>query len=237
METFLTKIIEQGAAYAPQVVGAILTLIIGMWLAGWITRMARRAFSVRKLDVTVQPFLLSIINVGLKILVLLAVAQMFGVQTTSFLAIFSALAFAIGLALKGSLGHFASGVLLLVFKPYKVGDLVDISGKVGTVTEIQVFNTVLRTLDNKKIIIPNGVITGNVITNISGQGTIGVDMTIGISYGSDIDQARSIIQQVARSCEWVLDDPAPLIKVVELADSSVNFLVRPWCASEHYWDV
>ncbi|WP_421946621.1 mechanosensitive ion channel family protein [Phaeodactylibacter xiamenensis] len=141
------------------------------------------------------------------------------------------------MALQGSLGHFASGVLLLIFKPYKVGDLVEIGGgQTGTVVGIQVFNTVLQTLDNKRIIIPNSVVTSNVITNISGQGEMGVDMTFGISYGDDIDKAREAIKRVSDACPYVLGTPETLIKVSSLGDSSVNFLVRPWIKSEHYWD-
>ena len=224
-------------AYLPKVAGAILVLIIGFWIIGWILRMARKSFEHSKIDKNVRPFLLSMINVGLKVMLLLSIAGIFGVETTSFIAILSALAFAIGMALQGSLGHFASGVLILTFKPYQVGDLVKISGEVGVVEEIQMFNTVLLTPDNKKIIVPNGVVTSGVITNISGQGLIRVDMTYGIGYTDDIDKARTIIQQVADSCPQVLKDPPVDIFVSELADSSVNFAVRPWAKSEHYWDV
>lgn len=223
--------------YAPKVAGAILTLIIGLWVIGWITNMITRMMSKRGVDETIRPFLSSVVNVGLKIMLLLTVAGMFGIETTSFIAIFSALAFAIGMALQGSLGHFASGVLILLFKPYKVGDLVELAGNTGVVESVQVFNTILMTPDNKRIIIPNGVVTSNVIVNISGQGEIRVDMTFGIGYSDDIDKARTIIQRVADSCEQV-DNSKPVdIFVSELADSSVNFAVRPWANSAHYWDV
>lgn len=225
------------AAYGMKVIGAILALIIGLWLAGYITRIAKKAFNRGKIDKDVQPFLLSLINVGLKVMVLLAVAGMFGIQTTSFIAVFSALAFAIGLALQGSLGHFASGVLILIFKPYRIGDLVEIGGgQTGTVKEIQIFNTILVTLDNKNIIIPNGVVTSNVMTNISGQGIIGVELTFGIGYNDSIDKAREIILRVGKECEWILDDPAQGVVVGSLGDSSVNLNTRPFCKSEHYWD-
>lgn len=236
MEFNLDQISNMILAYAPRVIGAILTLIIGFWIVGWITRVVRRTMDRRHIDPTVQPFLASLLNVGLKVLILLSVASMFGIETTSFIAIFSALAFAVGLALQGSLGHFASGVLLLVFRPYKVGDLVDLSGKVGTVEEIQVFNTILRTLDNKKIIIPNGVVTGGVITNISGQETIGVEFTFGISYESSIDLARDTILKVAKECPFILEEPAYGVVVASWGDSSVNLASRPFCKSEHYWD-
>jgi len=223
--------------YAPKVVGAILTLVIGFWIVGRLTNIVRKQLGRSKMDASVQPFLVSLVSVGLKVLVLLSVASMFGIQTTSFIAIFSALAFAVGIALQGSLGNFASGVLILTFKPYRVGDLVDLNGHIGHVREIQVFNTHLITLDNRRIIIPNGMITSNVITNISGQGTMGVDMTFGIGYSDDIDKARSIIEKVAADCPQVLDDPKPLIAVSAHADSSINFLVRPWCKSGDYWPV
>ena len=228
---------ETITSYLPQVAGALLTLIIGLWIIGWITRMVKNLMQKRGIDETVRPFLASLINVGLKIMLLLSVAGIFGVETTSFVAIFGAMAFAIGMALQGSLGHFASGVMLLIFKPYKVGDLVDLSGNVGVVEEIQVFNTILLTPDNKKIIIPNGVVTSNVIKNISGQGEIRVDMTYGIGYPDNIDAAKKVFQEVADSCPQVLKDKPVDIFVSELADSSVNFVVRPWAKSEHYWDV
>jgi small conductance mechanosensitive channel len=192
----------------------------------------------RNVDESVVPFLSSLVSVGLKVVLLLAVAGMFGIETTSFIAIFGALAFAIGMALQGSLGHFASGVLVLIFKPFKVGDLVEIGGgKVGVVEQIQVFNTVLATLDNKRIIVPNGLVTSNVITNISGQGTIGVELTFGISYTDDIDKARKIILEVGKRNPHILSDPKMGVVVGELGDSSVNLATRPFCNSEHYWDV
>jgi len=228
---------ETLTSYLPKVGGALLTLIIGFWIIGWITKFVNTTLKAKGFDETIRPFLISLLNVGLKVLVLLSAAGMFGIETTSFVALFGAMAFAIGMALQGSLGHFASGVMLLVFKPYKVGDLVEISGSIGTVEEIQVFNTVLLTPDNKKIIIPNGVITMGVITNISGQGEIRVDMTFGIGYNDDIDEAKQVFEQVARQCPQVLNNKPVEIFVSELADSSVNFVVRPWAESVHYWEV
>lgn len=236
-ETIQKSLTEFIANYGLKVIGAIAALIIGLWLAGYITRIARNAFNRSNMNKDVQPFLLSLINVGLKVMVLLAVAGMFGIQTTSFIAIFSALAFAIGIALQGSLGHFASGVLILIFKPYRVGDLVKIGGgQTGRVKEIQIFNTILVTLDNKNIIIPNGLVTSNIITNISGQGIIGVELTFGISYGDSIDKAREIILRVGKECPWILEEPAQGVVVAELGDSSVNLATRPFCNSENYWE-
>ncbi len=223
--------------YGFTVVGAILTLVVGFWVVGRISGVVRKGMERSNFDPTIIPFLSSIVSVGLKVMLLLAVAGMFGIETTSFIAVFSALAFAIGLALQGSLGHFASGVLLLIFKPYKVGDLVEIGGGFsGHVKEIQVFNTILVTLDNKHIIVPNGVVTSNVITNISGQGIIGVELTYGISYTDSIDKAREVILKVGEECPWVIDEPKQAVFVAEHGDSSVNLATRPFCKSEHYWD-
>lgn len=233
----LDKLSELITAYAPKVVGALLTLIIGFWIVGRVIRAVEKSMENRKMDETIRPFLTSLISVGLKVMILLAAASMFGIEITSFVAIFGAMAFAVGLALQGSLGHFASGVLLLTFRPYKVGDLITIGGgQTGTVVGIQIFNTVLATLDNKRIIVPNGVVTSNVITNISGQGTIGVELTFGISYGDSIDKAREIILRVGKECPWILDEPKQGVVVGELGDSSVNLNTRPFCKSEHYWD-
>lgn len=235
--TIVEQITTKAIDYAPMVAGAILTLIIGFWIANRLASATDRLMENRKVDATVRPFLSSIVSTGLKVMVLLAAASMFGIETTSFVAIFGALAFAIGMALQGSLGHFASGVLLLVFKPYRVGDLVEIGGgSTGTVEAIQVFNTILLTLDNKKIIIPNGVVTSNIITNISGQGIVGVELTYGIGYNDSIDKAREIILRVGKECPYIIDEPAQAVVVAELADSSVNLATRPFCKSENYWD-
>lgn len=233
----LTKIFEMVLDYAPRVIGAILTLVIGFMIIGWIVGIIKNMMQKQGIDPTIAPFLTSLVSVGLKIMLLLSVAGMFGIETTSFVAIFGAMAFAIGMALQGSLGHFASGVMILIFKPYRVGDLVDLGGNVGVVDEVQIFNTLLITPDNKKIIVPNGVVTSGVITNISGQGEIRVDMAYGIGYDDDIDQARSIMLDVAKRCPQILQDKPVDIFVAELADSSVNFTVRPWAKSEYYWDV
>jgi small conductance mechanosensitive channel len=236
-KTIIDQITEMTLNYAPQVLIALLSLIVGFWLIGWITKRISKTMEKSNVDATIRPFLISLVNVGLKVLLLLSVASMFGVQTTSFLAVLGAMAFAIGLALQGSLGNFASGVMILLFKPYKVGDLVEIQGYTGNVSEIQIFNTLLLTPDNKTVILPNSVVTSGAITNISGQGIIRVDMTFGIGYNDDIKLARSVIEKVAGSCPLVLKEKETDIFVSELADSSVNFAVRPWCKSEYFWDV
>ena len=171
-------------------------------------------------------------------MLLLSVASMFGVNTTSFVAILGGLMVGVGMALNGSLGQVASGVMLMIFKPIKVGDLVDIGGgNVGTVSAINAFNTELATLDNKKIFVSNSNVTSNTITNISGQGTVGVELTFGIGYGDKIDKARDVILQVGKNCPYILDEPAQGVVVANLGDSSVDLATRPFCKSEHYWDV
>ena len=193
MQKYIDQAISMAIQYAPKVLLAILTLVIGFWIIKKITNVLSKTLDNRNVDETVKPFFLSLVGIGLTVLLLFTVAGMFGVETASFIAVFGAMAFAIGMALQGSLGHFASGVMLLTFKPYKVGDLVELSGKVGVVEAIQIFNTILLTPDNKRITIPNGVVTSDIITNISGQGEIRVDMTFGIGYAEDIDQAKKVI--------------------------------------------
>jgi small conductance mechanosensitive channel len=237
MENYLTKIGEMAVLYAPKVVLAIITLIVGFWLANKLANLLRTILRKNKVDETVVPFLASIVTVVLKVLVLISVASMFGIETTSFVALIGAAGLAIGLALQGSLGHFASGVLLLVFKPYKVGDLVELAGHTGNVEEIQVFNTVLRTLDNKKIIIPNGAVTAASMVNISGQGEIRVDMQYNVSGAEDIDKVMKVVKEVADTCPHILKTPAIDILVNSQEIGITKFDVRPWCKSEHYWDV
>lgn len=225
-------------SWAGKIAVALLIVIVGFWIANRLTKVLSQRLAKSNTDPTIINFAKSMVGTGLKILVLLAAVSQLGVAVTSFIAILSAMAFAIGLALQGTLGHFASGVLLLFFRPYKVGDLVTIGGgETGTVKELQIFNTILATLDNKRVIVPNGQVTSNVITNISGQEMIGVELTFGIGYEDDIDKARGIILRVGEECPHILKDPAQGVVVAELADSSVNLATRPFCKSEHYWDV
>lgn len=235
---FITDLPQILMLHLPQILKALLTLFVGLWAIGWLTRLMDSAMQKKGLDQTIRPFLSSLISVGLKVMLLLSVAGMFGIETTSFIAIFTALAFAVGTALSGSLGHFASGVILLIFRPYKVGDLVTIGGgQTGVVSEIQVFNTILLTPDNKKIIIPNGVVTSNIMTNISGQGKIRVDMKFMVHEEVNIDKARACIKSVADASELILKDPSVDIYVNELPTGMIEFAVRPWCKSDDYWGV
>ncbi len=233
----MDSIYEMVLGYAPKVLGAIITLIIGFWLAGIISKKVKKTLEKREVDKSLTPFLTAIVSIGLKGLVLISAASMFGFEVTSFVAIFGALAFAIGMALQGNLSHMAAGILILFFKPFKVDDFIVTNGYSGTVSEISIFNTILTTLDNRIIIIPNGTITASPLENLTKNAIRKVPMTFGISYGDDIDKARSVIEKVVKSCPQILHDKDTDIFVSELADSSVNFAVRPWCKTEDYWTV
>ncbi|MFO7701920.1 mechanosensitive ion channel family protein [Psychroflexus maritimus] len=237
MENYMEQFTELVINYAPKVLGAIITLIIGFWIARLIAGKVKNLMVNKNVDPTLIPFLTSLIAIILKILVLFSAASMFGLEVTSFIAIFSALVFAIGLGLQGNLSHMAAGVLLLIFKPFKVKDFIVTNGYSGTVKEIQLINTILTTLDNRIIIIPNGQIMGNPLENITANPMRKVPMTFGISYTDDIDKAREVINQVAKSCDHIDHSQAVDIFVSELGDSSVNFAVRPWVKTEDYWTV
>lgn len=234
---YLDQITELLIAYAPKVLGAIITIIIGFWLARFLANRLRKRLEKSDSDPTLIPFLTSVTLIAIKALVLLSAASMFGLEVTSFVAILGALAFAIGLALQGNLGHMAAGILILFFKPFRVGDFIVTQGYSGTVSEIQIFNTFLTTLDNRVVIIPNGTITSNPMENLTANPVRKVPMSFGIGYTDDIDKARSVIQRVADGCPQINHDEPVDILVTELADSSVNFAVRPWCKTDDYWIV
>ncbi len=223
--------------YAPSLLGALVTLVVGFWLAGFLAKKIRKLLEKREVDASLTPFITSMVGIAIKVLVLLSAASMFGIEVTSFVAILSALAFAVGLALQGNLSHMAAGIVILLFKYYKVGDFIVTQGYSGTVKEIQIFNTILTTLDNRVVIIPNGGILSGPIENLSTNDERKVPMTFGIGYSDDIDKAKEVIQKVVDSCAEI-DKTKPVdIFVSELADSSVNFAVRPWCKTEDYWTV
>lgn len=230
------KISDFVVTWAPRLVLAVVVLVIGLWVINWVTRMMRNSFTKKNMDPSAFRFLVSIISVVLKVLLILSIAGMFGVQTTSFIAIFGAAAFALGTGLSGNLSHFASGVMILMFKPYKVGDLVKLGDHTGHVEEIQTFNTLLRTLDNRLIYIPNSIVTGSPIINISGQKTMRADMQFSVGAGEDIDHVRSIILNELGNNPLVLKDPAATVNVKGLTPTSIDFDVFPWIESDHYWD-
>ncbi len=222
--------------YTPQLVLALLTLIIGLWVINKAVSYVQSKMD-SKVDATLHKFVGSLVSVGLKGLLLISVASMVGIATTSFIAVLGAAGLAIGLALQGSLSNFAGGVLILIFKPFKVGDLIEGGGHLGVVKEIQIFNTILTTVDNRRVIIPNAVLSNNSLINVNVEPIRRVDFTFGIGYGDDIKKTKDILNKIAENDSRVLKDPARTVVLSELADSSVNFTVRLWVDTADYWDV
>ena len=214
---------------------AILIFVIGFWVVSKIVGMVERLMKLRSMDEALQGFLLAILRTVLKFVVVLIAVEQIGVDTTSLLAILGAAGLAVGLALKDSLSNFAAGVMLIIFKPFKLGDFVDAGGVMGIVEKITVFNTIMRTGDNREIIVPNAHIYGGVITNFSARATRRIDLVIGVGYGDDLKKARQLMMDVMDKDERILKDPAVTVGLDELGDSSVNFVVRPWVKAEDYW--
>jgi len=238
---FMEDLIQQGyallATYGLKIVFAIIILIIGRWVARLFSKLIQRVMKKQDVDETLRSFAGNMIYYALLTFVVLAALGQLGIQTTSFIAVIGAAGLAIGLALQGSLANFASGFLMIMFRPFKVGDLIEGAGVMGTVESLQIFTTQLRTPDNKKIIVPNASLTGDNIINWSATGTRRVDMVFGIGYDDDIDKAKQLIAEILAADERVLQDPAPQVAVSELADSSVNFVARPWAKTGDYWGV
>lgn len=237
LQSLYTKAIELSMLYVPKVVLAVLTLLIGLWVINLFVKISRKGLAKSDVDVTLRRFITSLISIALKAMLLITVISMLGVQMTSFIAVLGAAGLAVGLALQGSLANFAGGVLTLLFRPYKVGDVIEAQGHLGKVHAIQIFNTIVKTFDNKTIIIPNGDISNGSIVNYSTEETRRVDMSFGIGYGDDIQKAKEVINGLIEADTRILKDPAPMVRVSELGDSSVNFVVRPWCKAEDYWDI
>lgn len=237
VDKYLDQAIDLILSYAPDVAAAIAVLLIGLWAIKIGLRMMTKVMEQKNVDVSLRSFLTSLVGTGFRIMLILSVAGMLGVETTSFIAIIGAAGLAVGLALQGTLANFAGGVLILLFKPYKVGDLISAQGHTGWVQEIQIFVTTLKTPDSKIIIIPNGAISNGDITNLSVDGKIRVDLIIGISYDSDIKQAREVLLKVMNDHPLVMSDPAPFVGVWELADSAISLAVQPHCKAEDYWAV
>ncbi|NND15924.1 MAG: mechanosensitive ion channel [Eudoraea sp.] len=234
---WIAKGLEFVAEYGPKVLGAIVIFIIGSWVIRKIVRLTGRQMKKSNYDESLERFLLSLLSWTLKVLLIILVISTLGVDVTTFAAVIAAMGLAIGLALQGSLANFAGGVLILIFKPYKIGDLIQAQGEIGVVKEIEIFTTKIITPGNKLTIIPNGPMANGNITNFTAEGKLRVDTVIGVGYNEDIKKTKEVLMQVLTSNPKVLEDPAPSVNVMELADSSVNFAVRPFCKSEDYWDV
>jgi len=236
-QNYLNKAVELIMLYGPKLILAIIVLLLGLWIIKLISRVTTKSLERSKVELSLQKFSVNLISALLKILLFISVASMVGIATTSFVAIIGAAGLAVGLALQGSLANFAGGVLILLFKPFKVGDVIEAQGFLGKVDVIRIFNTVLKTFDNKTIIIPNGAISGGSITNYSTEPQRRVDMSFGVGYGDDIKKTKNVLQKLIADDNRILKEPAPLVALSELGDSSVNFVVRVWCSSADYWNI
>jgi small conductance mechanosensitive channel len=220
-----------------QVVYAIIILFVGRWLAKVISQLVSKALTKAKVDPTLTSFAQSLSYVGLLIFVVIAALTKLGIEMSQVTVVIGAAGLAVAFALQGSLSNFAAGVLLVVFKPFKVGDFVELAGKAGTVKEIEIFNTVINSPDNVKIIIPNGQVTGSNIMNYTVNGTRRIDLVIGVAYESDLKKTKQLIEEIISRDDRILKEPAFTIAVSELGDSSIDFVVRPWVKASDYWDV
>ncbi|MBL1211870.1 MAG: mechanosensitive ion channel [Ignavibacteriae bacterium] len=237
MEDILKQIETVVATYGLNIVAAIVILIVGLWLAKIISKSVVKMMLKKNVDATLTNFLGSIVKIGIIAFVVMAVISKLGIETTSFVAVIGAIGLAIGFALQGSLSNIAAGVMIIIFRQIKVGDFIEGGGSVGSVETVGIFSTTLTTPDNKVIYVPNSKLVGDNIVNYSVKDTRRVDMVFGIGYSDDIDKAKTVINRVLNSNDKVLKDPAPLVVVTELADSSVNFNVRPWVNAADYWGV
>ena len=230
-----TDFLVLGTQWGLKLLGALVIFIIGRWVARWVTSALRKLLKRRSVDETLVAFLSNVVYAVLLTAVILAALDSLGMPVTSLVAVVGAAGLAVGLALKDSLGNFAAGVMLVAFRPFSKGDYVEAAGISGTVTEVKIFNTILTTPDNKRIIIPNGQVAAGTITNYTAMDTRRIDMTVGVSYDDDLKQAKAILEKVCAEHPKVLKDPAPVVLLMELGASSVDFVVRPWCKTADYW--
>jgi len=239
MEENIQGVIDTAVAlvstWGLKVIGAIAVLIIGRWIAGWTRSGVRKSLEKAKVDASLVPFFSSLVYYAAMAVVVIAVLNLFGIETTSLIAIVGAAGLAVGLAMQGTLSNFAAGVMILLFRPFRIGNWVEISGAAGAVAEIGIFSTTLNTGDFVRITVPNSKVYGEIIKNYSANENRRIDLVMGISYGDDIGTAIATINRVLGSEERVLEDPAPTVAVSELGDSSVNLVVRPWCKGSDYW--
>lgn len=237
IDSMIQTVIQWVTTYSFSIIGAILIFVVGKWLAGRITRILVKLLEKNKVDAALTGFLGNMSYYAMLVVVVIAAVGQLGINTTSFLTIVGAAGLAIGLALKDSLNNFASGVMIILFRPFGIGDVVTAGGVTGKVQSIAIFSTILTTPDNQKVIVPNGNIINSVITNVTANDTRRIDLVVGIGYDDDIARAKQVLNDIVKSDERILSDPAPTIAVSELADSSVNLVVRPWVKTAEYWDV
>jgi len=223
--------------YGPKLLGALVALVIGLWIIRWVMRLVTNMLTKSKVDDSLVPFLKSLTGALLKVMLGISILTMLGIEMTSFIAILGAAGLAVGMALSGTLQNFAGGVMILLFKPFKVGDVIEAQGFIGSVKEIQIFVTILTTGDNKTVILPNGPLSNGSLTNFSMQGTRRVDWSFGIGYGDDIEKAKDIIRGILEKDERIIKDKDIFIALGEMADSSVNLTTRVWVDAADYWGV
>ena len=237
LEGGMSKLVDLAVSYGPKLIGAIVVLLIGLWVINMIVKATDSLMKKRKMDESLKPFLRGMINVVLKVLLVVSVMGMVGIEMTSFIAILGAAGLAVGMALSGTLQNFAGGVIILVFRPFNVGDFIEAQGYLGSVKEIGIFTTLLNTVDKKVIIIPNGPLSTGSLTNFSREPLRRVDWSYGITYGDDMEQFKKAMNDFIQEDKRILTDPEPFIGLSELADSSVNFAVRVWVNAPDYWGV
>jgi small conductance mechanosensitive channel len=237
LEKIILMLQTTGITFAFALGKAIVIFYVGKLLVRLLLKALSKIMQKRDVEDTLETFVLSLSRMVLMLFVIIATVGALGIQTTSFIAILGAAGLAIGLALQGSLANFASGVLIVLFRPYKVGDFIEAAGIAGVVEQVEILTTIFKTGDNKKVIVPNGQVMGSIITNYSANDTRRVDMVIGVSYDDDLDKVRATLEELIAADDRILAEPAHKIAVSELADSSVNFIVRPWVKSEDYWGV
>lgn len=237
LQKYVEMVTDWAVNFGSDLLVAILVYLVFQWVIGRIIKVIDIAMTKKKVEVTLHSFLISIFKITFKAIQIIIFASMIGVETASLIAMLGAAGLAVGLALQGSLANFAGGIIVLLFRPFKAGDVIEAQGFVGTVVEIQIFNTIMRTLDNQRVVIPNGLLSNGCVKNIFAEPTRRVDLTFGISYSDDIKQVKQILSDVIAADERILKDPEPDIFVSAHADSSINFLVRPWVNSEDYWPV
>lgn len=230
-----TTVVQTVSTWGLRVLGAVAVLVIGWTVSKWVRRFVRRALERTRTEPVLIGFLSGLVYYGLLAFVIIAVLNLFGVQTTSFVAVLGAAGFAIGMAFQGTLGNFSAGVMLLVFRPFSAGDFVEAGGVSGTVRDIGLFATRLDTPDNVRVLVPNSAVFGNVIRNFNGNDTRRLDLEVGIDYGDDIGTAIATCEEILEREDRILRDPAPVVAVAGLGDSSVNLMVRPWCKPQDYW--
>ncbi|MBQ0754478.1 MAG: mechanosensitive ion channel [Gammaproteobacteria bacterium] len=236
-QPYVDTAFELGLTYIPKLLLALITLIIGFWLIHRFTVGVNKLLSLRDVEATLSKFLVNFVNILFKILLIISVAGMVGIETTSFIAMLGAIGLGVGMALQGSLGNLAGGILILFFKPYRVGDVIEVQGHTGRVREIHIFNTILITYDNQKIIIPNGIISNDSIKNLFSEPTRRIDITFGISYGDDIRHVKQVLRDVIDADARILKEPSYDILVSAHADSAIEITTRTWVESNNFWPV